>query len=123
MSTQNGTGSAGPNSWLKASRPSLDRRREDRFGPPIFSVAPVYSSRMTSSPTDQTLQLAVQHHQAGRLAEADRLYRQVLAREPANTDAWHLLGMIALQVGQVDAALELYRKAIALSPETAVFYD
>jgi protein O-GlcNAc transferase len=72
--------------------------------------------------TDQAMQLAVQHHQAGKLAEAEKIYRQVLSREPRNPGALHLLGVIALQTGQLDAAIELIRKAIAIDPAAAEFH-
>ena len=58
------------------------------------------------------LQAAIGHHQAGRLAEAERGYRQVLGLAPEQPDALHLLGVIAYQVGQHPAAIELIRKAI-----------
>lgn len=64
----------------------------------------------------QALELALQHHQSGRLEEAEEIYRQILAAEPSNADALHLLGVIAHQVGQNDAALDLIRQAIALRP-------
>jgi len=43
----------------------------------------------------QALELALGHHQAGRLGEAESLYRQVLAVEPRHPDALHLLGVAA----------------------------
>ena len=64
----------------------------------------------------QAMQLAIQNHQAGRLAEAEKICRQVLSRQPGNPDALHLLGMIAAQVGQLDAGIELIRRAIAINP-------
>jgi tetratricopeptide (TPR) repeat protein len=60
------------------------------------------------------MQLAMQHHQAGRLSEAEATYRQVLADDPNHGDAWHLLGTLALQVEQYDLAEELIRRAIAI---------
>jgi len=65
----------------------------------------------------QTLELAMQHHQAGRLAEAEALYRQILATQPEHAEALHLLGVIAVQVGRHDAAVEWIRKAVALDPK------
>lgn len=55
---------------------------------------------------------AVQHHQAGRLAEAEGLYAQVLRAEPRQPDALHLLGMIACQTGRFDRAAELIGQAV-----------
>jgi predicted O-linked N-acetylglucosamine transferase (SPINDLY family) len=57
------------------------------------------------------LQVALEHHKAGRLAEAEQLYRQVLEQEPGNAEALHFLGVLAHQVGRNDAAIELIEKA------------
>ncbi len=58
--------------------------------------------------------LAVQHHQAGRLAEAERLYRQVLAGDRNHFGSLHHLGILALQRGQPQAAIEPIGRAIAI---------
>jgi len=67
----------------------------------------------------QAFNLAVQHHQAGRLKEAEQLYRQILAHQPDHADALHMLAIVAHQVGQYDMALDLFRKAIAVNPNLA----
>ena len=71
----------------------------------------------------QLFDLAIQHQQAGRLAEAERLYRQILAQQPAHVESIHFLGMIAYQVGRHDAALDLIRRSIALRPDWAIAYN
>src|SRR5437867_1473861 len=48
----------------------------------------------------QAFEVARAHHQSGRLAEAEAIYRQILAVEPRHADALHLLGVIAHQVGR-----------------------
>jgi predicted O-linked N-acetylglucosamine transferase (SPINDLY family) len=65
----------------------------------------------------ETLASAVQHHQAGRLPQAEMLYRQILQQDPRNPDALHLLGSIAFQFGRHDAAIDLYQQAIAVRPD------
>ncbi|WP_223677672.1 tetratricopeptide repeat protein [Azospirillum agricola] len=55
---------------------------------------------------------AVPLHQAGRLAEAEALYRQALAAQPRQPDALHLLGMIACQTGRFADAAELIGQAV-----------
>ena len=67
----------------------------------------------------QQLDSGLSHHQAGRLAEAERIYRQVLAQQPNHADALHLLGVLAVQAGRLDAAVELIRRAIRLKPDLA----
>ncbi len=56
---------------------------------------------------------AVPLHQAGRLAEAETLYRQALAAQPRQPDALHLLGMIACQTGRFAEAADLIGQAVA----------
>ena len=69
------------------------------------------------------IQLALQHHQAGRLQQAEQIYRQVLKTDPENADANHLLGVIAHQVGRNDIAVQLIRKAISINPNYAEAYS
>ena len=59
----------------------------------------------------QSLELALEQHQTGNLAEAERVYREVLAADPDNGDALHLLGMIALQLGRNEVAVELIERS------------
>jgi protein O-GlcNAc transferase len=71
----------------------------------------------------QALELALQHHQSGRLHEAERIYRQILAREPNHADALHLSGLIAHKAGQNQRAVELITRAIQVNPSEAVFQN
>ena len=68
------------------------------------------------------LQQGLQAHQAGQLADAEAIYRKILAAAPDNADANHLLGVIAHQVGDHGAAVELIGKAIQASPGTAAYH-
>jgi protein O-GlcNAc transferase len=63
---------------------------------------------------------ALEHHRAGRLAEAERGYRDILQRQPQHADSLNLLGVIALQTGNLEAALALVQRAVALRPDAAV---
>ncbi|MGA2441512.1 MAG: tetratricopeptide repeat protein, partial [Tepidisphaeraceae bacterium] len=77
------------------------------------------SAQMT---LQQQFESGVSHHQAGRLAEAERIYRQVLAQQPNHADALHRLGVLAFQVGRLDAATDLIRQAIANCSTNASYY-
>jgi len=59
---------------------------------------------------------ALAAHQAGRLAEAEALYRQVLAADPRHAESLRLLGLIALASGANDAAVALISEAARLAP-------
>jgi protein O-GlcNAc transferase len=71
----------------------------------------------------QAMQLAVQKHQAGNLREAEEIYRGVVRREPGNSEALHLLGIIALQTGRADLAIDMIGRAIAISPQVPAFHS
>jgi tetratricopeptide (TPR) repeat protein len=73
--------------------------------------------------TQESFALAFQHHQAGRLEEAEQLYRQVLAAEPDHADAMHLLGVIADTCGRGAEAVELIAGAIRLQPTVPTYYS
>lgn len=67
----------------------------------------------------EAFQTAVYHHQAGRLAEAEALYKQILAVQPSHTGALHFLGVAAQQVGRNDLAVDLIGQSIAIDPNNA----
>jgi protein O-GlcNAc transferase len=70
----------------------------------------------------QTLQLAVEHHQAGRWIEAHKLYKQILAIDPDEPDALRLLGQLTFASGSAAAAADLVRRAISLRPGVVDFH-
>lgn len=74
------------------------------------------------SDIEQDLQAAILEHQAGRLGEAERGYRAILAAQPDHADALHLLGLIAHQSGQNGTAVELIEKAIAVGNGSATYF-
>jgi predicted O-linked N-acetylglucosamine transferase (SPINDLY family) len=57
-------------------------------------------------------------HRTGRIAEAEAVYRSVLARDPRQFDALHLLGLIRYQQGRAGEAHELLSQAIKLRPRS-----
>jgi tetratricopeptide (TPR) repeat protein len=59
------------------------------------------------------LELAVQHHRAGRRDQAEARYRQVLHEDPNHAGALYGLGTLALQAEQYDIAADFIRRAIA----------
>jgi predicted TPR repeat methyltransferase len=62
-------------------------------------------------------------HQQGKLADAERIYGEVLRQQPNNFDALHLLGVIALQTRRMERAVELIRKAIKLNAKVAAAHN
>lgn len=68
------------------------------------------------------LEQALRAHRAGRLDKAKNLYKQVLAIEPRDPDALHLLGVATLQEGNANGAIELIEQAIRQQPGNPAFH-
>jgi len=65
---------------------------------------------------------ALRHHQAGRLAEAAELYRQVLAADARHAHTLQLLGLVAHQSGRHGDAVALIGRAIDLQDSEPAFH-
>jgi protein O-GlcNAc transferase len=68
--------------------------------------------------SDPSLAAAMAHHRAGRLMDAERLYRLACGTDPNNARAFHLLGVVAHQLKRADAAL-LVGRAVMIDPDFA----
>ncbi|ALJ38074.1 tetratricopeptide repeat protein [Azospirillum brasilense] len=84
---------------------------------------PDQASPTTPDEVAARLGRAVAHHRAGRLADAERDYRAVLAADPRHPDALHLLGVLALQAGHPGPAVELIEEAIRQAGGVADYHD
>jgi predicted O-linked N-acetylglucosamine transferase (SPINDLY family) len=70
------------------------------------------------------LQTARQHHQAGRLDQAERIYRQILAEQPDHAEANFLLGLLQYQQNRFRLAADSFRRAAELNPALpGVYYN
>jgi protein O-GlcNAc transferase len=76
-----------------------------------------------AAPPNQPIDLAIELHQAGRLPEAEREYREILGRSPYDRDALHLLGVVAHQSGRQDEAIRLITQAITVDGTQAKFHN
>jgi predicted O-linked N-acetylglucosamine transferase (SPINDLY family) len=73
------------------------------------------------SPTtvQQALATALEHHRAGRLAQAEAGYRQVLAADDTSAETWSNLGFCLIQQRDPHRADIACRRAIELNPNLA----
>lgn len=77
------------------------------------------SKRAESASIARSVQTALEHHQAGRLPQAEAIYQQILQAEPNHPGALHFLGVIAHQVGKNEVAVELIGNALLFKPNYA----
>ena len=68
--------------------------------------------------SQELFDLARQRQQAGRLQDADLLYRQFLMQQPDHVEAMQSLGILCAQTGRPQAAVELLRKVAAALPDS-----
>ncbi|MFO1185366.1 MAG: tetratricopeptide repeat protein [Bauldia sp.] len=70
-----------------------------------------------SAPT--RMDTALRFHRAGELGKAERIYRDILRREPRHFDALNMLGLVALQREDGEAAVRLIDQALAVNGSIA----
>ncbi len=68
------------------------------------------------------LQLALEHHRAGRVSQAETGYRAALSQDPDDADALHWLGVLFYQAGDIAQALPLLQQAVYSRPDDAAFH-
>ena len=78
--------------------------------------------RLLMMTISETLAIAFQHRQGGRLRAAEQVCRQILADEPNQVDAIYLLGLIAHQRDRHEIAVEHFSRAIGLNGNVAAFH-
>src|SRR6516165_932472 len=78
---------------------------------------------MSELSIDQALQLVLQHREAGRQAEADNIYQQILAQIRGQDGALHWLGLLACQAAHYDLAIDLVSRSIAVEPFVATYHS
>jgi tetratricopeptide (TPR) repeat protein len=71
---------------------------------------------------EQTLQQAIIHHKAGKLQEAEPLYRSILIEEPKHSDANHNLGVLLKQGNQLELALGFFKTALEANPNQGQYW-
>jgi len=82
-----------------------------------MSTVPTQNNEVSSM-----LATATRHHQAGRLAEAEAMYKEILKKFPDQPDALQFLGLLAHNKNDNQSAIELIRKAISINPFSADYY-
>ncbi|MBS1953935.1 MAG: tetratricopeptide repeat protein [Cyanobacteria bacterium SZAS-4] len=66
-----------------------------------------------------TLELAMKHHAAGNLDEAEQAYRRVLVNSPFNCVALEKLALVCLMTGRAEEGRKYLNNAIKINPKNA----
>ena len=90
------------------------------IGAVAVAAAAAPSTSAAPSWVPQAMRAALRAQRNGAGNEAARLYRQVLAADPSNFDATHMLGLVEYERGHHESALALIKHAIELRPDLGV---
>ena len=71
---------------------------------------------------EQALQQAVEAHKAGKLQDAEALYRAILQAQPKHPDANHNLGVLAVSLNKLELALPLFKTALEVNSKQMQFW-
>jgi tetratricopeptide (TPR) repeat protein len=93
----------------------MRKNANSRAGHAPKSFAPVHRTELSDVTSLAAEALAL--HQAGRLADAEKIYNQILATQPDHFDSLHLLGLILHQRGHHAAAVRQIDFALKISPD------
>ena len=105
------------NTWAGRRSQREITRKPAKNAKPVQSAG--HSPHRQTRAIQQAIDLALQHHTAGRLPQAERIYRQVLQSERNHPVALHMLGVVALHAKKHGIAVDLIKKALTITPENA----
>jgi protein O-GlcNAc transferase len=94
-----------------------------RGGPPTPGDQQTPAQHQEAAAINAMLLQAVAHVRRGELAQAERLYLEILATAPACFDALHFLASIRYREGRYEASASLFQQAIEASPGRADAYS
>lgn len=86
------------------------------FASTVFAAG-TGSDSTRSEPDRSAYEKAVSAVKAENYSRARDLLEDVVEREPRNADAWNWLGFSERNLGNYDASLAAYEKALAIEPE------
>ena len=72
---------------------------------------------LRADPARESLAIAAAHQRAGRLEEAEEIYRGILERDPKNLEALRLLALIAMHTEHYGQAEQLLKRAVGIAPD------
>ena len=72
---------------------------------------------LRADPVRELIAQAAEHHRAGRLEDAETVYREILRRDPRNLEALRLLALIAMKTEHYGQAESLLKRAVEIAPD------
>src|SRR6185437_15075229 len=71
---------------------------------------------------EQAYNIGIENFRAGRRAEAESIFRQILSQQPRHADSMQMLGLLLHQRGDVTGAISLLRGATEIDAASAGYH-
>lgn len=84
-------------------------------------AVPLVQAQQRTLSDKQAVQFGMRLQQQGQLVQAESIYRQIIAQQPRQADALHLLGLLMHQRGRHELAIDFLRRAIDSRPAFATY--
>ncbi len=78
---------------------------------------------MAMSASPASLAEGLELHRTGQFEQAEQVYRQIVAAEPDNADAWNLLGAVCINQNRFEEAVQHLDEALRLNPRHHAAHD
>jgi glycosyltransferase involved in cell wall biosynthesis len=111
---------AGAYSWARMASEvqlALENAMTALAGAQAKFPQPAIGAKTAHLAQEQALSLAMQHHQAGQLEQAESIYWQILRENPGNFAAIHMLGVARYQRNDLALAEKLLHTALAMNSQ------
>ncbi|NLF24759.1 MAG: tetratricopeptide repeat protein [Deltaproteobacteria bacterium] len=104
--------------------PQADDLSEWGFPTPTQIATPPLKLYSTQTPAElaRLLSEGVRQAKAGRLSEAEALFREALKSAPENPKVWNNLGLTLRRLNKPDDAVAAYHQAVRADPNFALAY-
>ncbi|MEO0424628.1 MAG: sulfotransferase [Pseudomonadota bacterium] len=77
----------------------------------------LFGESLLNDPQKRALADAMEHANAGEVAKAEKIYRDLLRKNPNDVDALRLLGVLNVKRERYDDATAMFRRAVQLAPD------
>jgi len=92
-----------------------------KYTNPFIKVkAPLQGPDVSATPN---INEAIALHQQGELGKAELIYRKIIGIDPRDSDATHLLGVVAMQKGDFQVSVELITQAIGINNNVPSYHS
>ena len=82
-----------------------------------------YEKALSTDSKYRDLTKAMSLVKKGKIGEAEKIYKQILEKDPNNVDALRLLGLLATKGGALDQGIMILKKCTEIAPDYALAWE